>query len=77
MTTLEVSNCCKADAEYIHNDKHDGFICQKCFKYCDIVEVCAECLGTGEVETGEYDDIRTERCPVCNLKDEEYNDQDK
>ena len=33
-------------------------------------QLCEHCLGTGEVEEGQHDDIRTKKC-ICRTPDEE------
>lgn len=83
METTEISKCCNAEVEYVYDDKSDGHICKKCHKTCDIEEVCAECLGTGEVSTSEQvypgephmADIGTRKCR-CQLTEESDMDDD-
>lgn len=76
--TIQVSKCCKA--HYVeHQDSHgkDFFVCVACKGTCEITEVCAYCLGTGEVDKDETDSdgnvargTLTEKC-VCQLSNSE------
>lgn len=90
METIEVSACCKADLveDYKDNprDHHDPieiYTCKKCKKECEVEEVCADCLGTGEVTTMEsvyagephMAPIGTAKCH-CQARDEDdYDNQ--
>ena len=91
METKEVSACCKDTLveDYKNNprDHHDPiaiYTCAKCKLECEVTEVCALCLGTGEVTTMEtvyqgephVAPTGTEKC-LCQLKDvDDYNEQD-
>lgn len=44
--------CCGVKADYIYSAK-DGYICPKCQRFCAAIQVCAECMGTGEVASME------------------------
>ncbi len=78
MEKTRISKCCKVEAEYVYNDVNDGYMCPKCKKICEIEEVCAWCLGTGEVVTSEQvypnephmADIGTRVCS-CQEQDED------
>lgn len=78
-----ISKCCNVQVEYIYDDKSDGYICSKCHKTCEVEEVCALCLGTGEVSTMEpvypgephMADIGTRTC-LCRLKEADDTDDD-
>lgn len=89
METIEVSACCHGDLveDYKDNprDHHDPepiYTCKKCKRECDVEEVCADCLGTGEITTMEQvyagephmAPIGSRVCP-CQNKEEEYDDQ--
>lgn len=58
--TIFLSKCCKekAIADWIETpaggEPKTVYTCTKCEKECEVDEVCAECLGTGEVTTMEY-----------------------
>lgn len=66
MDTTFISKCCKREA------KEEGtiaYICTNCCKPCAVDEVCAQCLGSGEVSTDERDSdgnwqrgVGTEKC---------------
>lgn len=89
--TTEVSKCCRAELveDFKENprDHHDPieiYSCKKCGKECEVEEVCADCLGTGEVTTMEQvwagephtAPIGTEKC-ICQLRDpDDYDDQE-
>jgi len=71
----EMSECCKANAleDYRpglldHHDLIEIYRCSKCKQECDLTEVCSICHDSGEAEIGEYDNIRTVRCPLCSLQ---------
>lgn len=73
--TYHISKCCKGDAEYIFDDKNDGYLCLKCGKMCEVE--CEYCGGTGEVSTDETDEsgnvmrgVGTRKCE-CRLNDQE------
>lgn len=84
---ITISLCCKAEAieDYKDNlrDHHDPepiYTCSKCKEECDVEEnVCAYCLGTGEVTTMEtvypgeshVAPIGTETCACQRSCDEE------
>ena len=85
METVEVSACCKAnlvedfkDNPRDHHDLIEIYTCEKCKKECEVEQVCAECLGTGEVTTMEYvypgephqAPIGTRTC-ICQKKEDE------
>lgn len=48
METTYISKCCKTPTKEDENDEQIR-ICTKCQKNCEVEEVCAHCLGTGEV----------------------------
>lgn len=89
--TTEVSKCCRAelvedfkDNPKDHHDPIEIYTCKKCGKECEVEEVCADCLGTGEVTTMETvwagephtAPIGTEKC-ICTLRDpDDYDDQE-
>jgi hypothetical protein len=76
--TIEVSKCCQADVEYVYDDKNDGYICRKCFKTCEVEDVCELCYGTGETTEMEQvyanephmAPIGTRKC-VCQIKEDD------
>ena len=82
METAYISKCCNVEAEYVYNDNNDGYLCPKCKLICEVEEVCADCLGTGEVTTMEtvyagephQAPIGTRRCH-CQQKEQEYDNQ--
>lgn len=89
METTFISKCCREEATEDYKphpkDKYediDIWVCSKCKKECE-VEVCADCLGTGEVTTMEavyagephIAPIGTRTCH-CQAKEEEYDDQE-
>lgn len=88
METILISKCHGVIASravstngYINQEKLP-FVCSKCVLLCEIEEVCAECLGTGEVTTMEQvyagephmAPIGTRAC-LCQKKEEEYDNQ--
>lgn len=74
METILISKCCGAEVrKLIEADTYAecGYLCQKCMKSTDNVEeVCAECLGTGEVVVDEavYADAGSPTAPIGHRK---------
>ena len=72
-----ISKCCKAEVKYIEN--FNVYECSKCHNWHTkggVEEVCAHCLGTGEVSSMEQvypnephrADIGTQKC-VCQIEE--------
>lgn len=64
--------------EYEIYTQRKGYKCLKCFKECDIKEVCEWCRGSGEISTDEEDGeghtmrgVGTEKCP-CQIEEDEF-----
>lgn len=90
METIEVSKCCLAEPIEDHRtdwrDHHnqiDIYTCSKCKNECEVEEVCAFCLGDGEVSTDETDSdgnvmqgVGTQKC-VCRIDEEEYDEDER
>lgn len=55
METIFISKCCKekavADYPVEEGNTNVVYACLKCENECEVEEVCADCLGTGEVTT--------------------------
>lgn len=80
METIFLSKCCKEKA--VQDEKDDGtpiFTCMKCERDCEAEEVCAFCLGTGEIVVDEqvypgephYAPIGTRECICKKIEREE------
>lgn len=91
METVEVSKCCRADLvedfkenPRDHDDPIEIYTCSECKKECEVEEVCADCLGTGEVTTMEQvwagephiAPIGTSKCH-CQVHEREYEPDDQ
>jgi hypothetical protein len=88
METIEVSNCCHADlVEDFKGDHHDPieiYTCKKCKQECDVEDICAICLGSGEEIYDESDGeghmqrgVGSRPCPHLKAdRDDQDQDQD-
>lgn len=81
METNTISICCKAGVDELEDGKYE---CWDCGKVCEVEEVCADCGGTGEVDTMEQvyanephmAPIGTRKC-ICRLQsNDDDHDQD-
>lgn len=50
METIFISKCCQKEVTESLFDEQ-VHLCSKCFKECEVEEVCAHCLGTRELLT--------------------------
>lgn len=76
-----ISKCHRAEAWEMSESKL--YRCSKCKEKCEVEEVCAFCLGDGEVSTDEQDGeghtmrgVGTQTCP-CSVKEPEYDNQER
>lgn len=91
METISISKCCRVEANEDYKqdprDKYediDIWVCSKCHKECEVEQVCALCLGTGEIVTSEQvypgephmADIGTAVCPHIKLEKAENYEED-
>lgn len=76
METVFISKCCKVEVLDDGLGGKEAIFCPKCEEPCEREEVCAECLGSGEVTTMErvYPNephmapVGSEPCPACGGK---------
>jgi len=82
--TTFISRCCKDKA--VPDEQEDGstvFTCMKCEKDCEADEVCAYCLGSGEVSVMEQvypgephmADVGTAKC-TCQIQEHDGDGDD-
>lgn len=78
MITVSISKCCRVEVPEANDEAGVIWLCPQCKNECEVEEVCADCLGTGEVTTMEQvyagephtAPIGTQKC-ICQLKNDD------
>lgn len=83
METTLISKCHSVEVAERYDESGLFHTCSKCYMVCEVEEVCAFCLGDGEVSTDETDSdgnveqgVGTQKC-VCRIDEEEYDEDER